>query len=196
MCGLCKRWAKCHKEARRKKRLRHRDFIKVRTERYKDLPSRFILSARPFHKSGRFRPLPSALSSGSSDVSCRPTAARNARLSRGSSMRARCLRRTALLFPSLTASIAFDTSTLVLTKKLGFVRFQCTPKESSSSATASAAPWSVGSRVTAKRSKSSSHSRIFRSRQSCEPNSATIVPFVSRWWPKLRPPASRYPHRP
>jgi hypothetical protein len=34
--------------------------------------------------------------------------------------------------------------------------------------------------VTARRSRSSSHSRTFRSRQSCEPNSAIIVPFVSR----------------
>ena len=44
-------------------------------------------------------------------------------------MRARCLRRTALLSPSPIASIDFDTSILVLTKKLGFVRFEFTPKE-------------------------------------------------------------------
>jgi hypothetical protein len=49
--------------------------------------------------------------------------------------------------------------------------------------------------VTAKRSKSNSHSRILRSRQSCGPNSATIVPFVSRR-AKLRPLASRYTHHP
>ena len=134
-----------------------------------------------------FRPLASALSSCTSDASCRPTAARKALLSRGSSMRARCLRSTELFSPSRTASTALETSILVLTKKLGFARFHPIPKESSWSAMASAATWSVASRVTAKRSRSSSHSRIFRSRQSCEPNSASIVPFVSRWWPKLRP---------
>jgi hypothetical protein len=44
--------------------------------------------------------------------------------------------------------------------------------------------------VTAKRSRSGSHSRTFRSRQSCEPNSAIIVPFVSRR-PRSRPLCNR-----
>ena len=44
----------------------------------------------------------------------------------------------------------------------------------SSSAAASTADWSDGFRVMAKRSRSSSHSRTFRSRQSCGPGAATV----------------------
>jgi hypothetical protein len=71
-------------------------------------------------------------------------------------------------------------------KKRGAVRCQRTPKESSSSAAASAAELSVGSRVTAKVSRSSSHSRTFRSVQSCTTNPAAIVPFAAvglNLWP-------------
>jgi hypothetical protein len=68
-------------------------------------------------------------------------------------------------------------------KKIGPVGLHLTPKESSSSAEVSAADWSDSSRVTAKRSRSSNHSRTFRSRQSCEPIAAAIFPPVG-------PPAS------
>src|SRR5260370_5578472 len=95
------------------------------------------------------------------------TAARKARLSTGLSMRARCRLRIAALFGSSRVVIALHTSFVVLRKKVGADGPQCRPRASISSAKASAADSSFASDVTAKRRRSSNHSRTCLAPQSC-----------------------------
>jgi len=113
----------------------------------------------------------------------RSTAAANAPLIRGSSIRTIYVRRTAFAF-SLTPRIASQTSAVVVTKNRGAVGLQRTPRVSSSSAIANTADRSRGSRVTANRNISNSHSRIFCSRQSFELKAAFMCPPVV--WDLLR----------
>src|SRR5262245_22688092 len=93
-------------------------------------------------------------------------------------MRARCRLRIAALFGSSSAVIALHTSLLVLRKNDGAEGLHPRPRASISSAKASVADRSFGSVVTAKRRRSSSHSRTCLAAQSC----GSLAALVALGW--------------
>ena len=184
-CPHPRKWAKCHKEARRRKCLRHRDFIRARMGSHIE-PQRSSSCRQAFPQVRVLSPL--ILSVPCPRFRCVVQADGS---SKGpSQMKVIDLRevlaKNSVIFPILEREYCVGNLDIRFDKKARFRPFPPDAQGIQLVCHARAATWSVASRVTAKRSRSRSHSRTLRSRQSREPNSTTIVPFAQRR-PKWRP---------